>query len=188
MKLENVLLKPDANGKLTVKIIDFGFSIWMSNKYKEKMFCGTSSYMAPELLLRTPYHPGPADIWATGVLTYLLLCGRFPYRGKTDRELLQLMKRGEIRYPSWLSKQCTSLLRSMLKVHPKQRITVTQIMKQDWIAERETETFDKAVQTPCKIKRSSGPNGQGDAPTTIVNQHGVITNIINSHNNIFITK
>ena len=45
------------------------------------MFCGTPSYMAPEIVLKKEYYGCPADIWALGVLLYVLLCGVFPFKG-----------------------------------------------------------------------------------------------------------
>lgn len=71
IKLENVLLD-DANN---VKVIDFGFSTSIPNERKVKIFCGTPSYMAPEIVQKTEYRGPPADIWALGVLLFTILCG-----------------------------------------------------------------------------------------------------------------
>jgi serine/threonine protein kinase len=70
-----------------MKIIDFGFSTCIPNDKKIKIFCGTPSYMAPEIVLKTEYCGPPADIWALGVLLFTILTGQFPYRGATDEEL-----------------------------------------------------------------------------------------------------
>lgn len=51
------------------------------------MYCGTPSYMAPEIVSKKPYLGQPTDIWASGVLCYSLLCGVFPFRGISDQEL-----------------------------------------------------------------------------------------------------
>lgn len=72
---------------LNVKLIDFGFSTRIPNDRKVKLFCGTPSYMAPEIVTKSEYCGPPADIWAFGVLLYALLHGSFPYRGATDKEL-----------------------------------------------------------------------------------------------------
>lgn len=83
IKLENILLDKDRN----VKIIDFGFSTCVPNDKKIKIFCGTPSYMAPEIVNKTEYCGPPADIWALGILLYAMVNGCFPFRGSTDKDL-----------------------------------------------------------------------------------------------------
>ena len=78
IKLENILLDENNNPKL----IDFGFSTCIPNDQKYKMFCGTPSYMGPEIVNKKEYTGPPADIWALGVLLYALICGTFPFKGK----------------------------------------------------------------------------------------------------------
>lgn len=84
IKLENILLDET---RTRVKLIDFGFSTWFPHEKKVKIFCGTPSYMAPEIVSKIEYSGPPADVWALGVLLYALLCGRFPFKGQSDKEL-----------------------------------------------------------------------------------------------------
>lgn len=77
IKLENILLD-EGN---TIKIIDFGFSVVMEKDKLLNVFCGTPSYMSPELATKKDYHGWHADIWALGVLLYVFLCGKFPFKG-----------------------------------------------------------------------------------------------------------
>lgn len=77
VKLHNVLVTDQ--GK--VKLIDFGFALRMDPHELIKVFCGTPSYMAPEIVARTPYDGRPADIWALGVCIYRMIVGCFPFRG-----------------------------------------------------------------------------------------------------------
>lgn len=95
IKLENILL--DENR--VVKLIDFGFSTCIPNDKKIKIFCGTPSYMAPEIVRKTEYCGPPTDIWAVGVLLFTMLCGDFPYRGATDEELYGKICRADYRIP-----------------------------------------------------------------------------------------
>ena len=66
---------------LNIKIIDFGFSITVSKEKKLCIFCGTPSYMAPEMIKKLDYQGQPVDVWALGILLYTILNGRFPFKG-----------------------------------------------------------------------------------------------------------
>lgn len=83
MKLENILI---TNTNI-VKIIDFGFATNVDNLSKMKMYCGTPSYMAPEIIKRKNHSGCPADIWALGIILYAMLAGTFPFKGSTEKEL-----------------------------------------------------------------------------------------------------
>ena len=77
IKLENILL--DEGHK--IKIIDFGFSIVTQKDKLLNIFCGTPSYMSPELATKKDYQGWHADVWALGVLLFVFLCGKFPFKG-----------------------------------------------------------------------------------------------------------
>lgn len=80
IKLENILLDSNHN----IKIIDFGFSIIIPDDKKLKIFCGTPSYMSPEIVSKIEYVGSKADIWALGILLYVMLQGKFPFKGVSD--------------------------------------------------------------------------------------------------------
>lgn len=73
IKLENVMLD-DTQGN-QVKLIDFGFSTCIPNEQKIKIFCGTPSYMAPEIVRKIEFCGPPTDIYASGVLLFAFFCG-----------------------------------------------------------------------------------------------------------------
>ena len=84
IKLENILvMKNDI-----IKIIDFGFAVKCNRDSYQKLFCGTPSYMAPELLNKEKYIPYYSDIWSLGVLFYSMIYGRFPF-DRNDKYLLE---------------------------------------------------------------------------------------------------
>lgn len=66
----------------TVKLIDFGFATQMDNRQKIKLFCGTPGYLAPEIVKDEGYSGPPVDIWAMGVVLYIMLTGYYPFVGK----------------------------------------------------------------------------------------------------------
>lgn len=76
LKLTNMLIDQD----YIVKIIDFGFACEAEEMHK--MYCGTPSYMAPEIVERKLYAPKPTDIWSIGVILFKLLSGDYAFGGK----------------------------------------------------------------------------------------------------------
>jgi MAP/microtubule affinity-regulating kinase len=84
VKLENILL--DDNNR--VKLIDFGFSIVCTSRDRLNVFCGTPSYMAPEIVNKIEYVGAPVDVWSLGIVLFALLCGKFPFRGNTSHQSL----------------------------------------------------------------------------------------------------
>lgn len=70
-----------------VKIIDFGFSTNIKSDRKLPFVCGTPHYMSPELAQKKEHYGPPADIWALGVMLYILLTGRLPFTGEFEDDL-----------------------------------------------------------------------------------------------------
>ena len=133
IKLENLLL----DEQLNIKIIDFGFSTCIPNEKKIKIFCGTPSYMAPEIVNKTEYCGPPADIWALGVLLFTILSGCFPYRGATDKELYSKITRADYKLPSEvynsLSGAAIDLISSLFNTNADNRPTAKQILSHPWL-------------------------------------------------------
>ncbi|KAF4669839.1 hypothetical protein FOL46_001172 [Perkinsus olseni] len=95
LKLENILLE----GRDRIKIIDFGFSTSVPEGQNVKIFCGTPSYMCPQLVRGGEYNGFKADMWALGVIVYLLLLGSFPFRANTQKELYVKIQKGRYYLP-----------------------------------------------------------------------------------------
>lgn len=129
IKLENVLF--DKNKE--VKLIDFGFSTVSPNGKKLRVFCGTPSYMAPEIVRRTEYEGKPVDMWGLGVLLYALLCGCFPFRAKSYPDLYRRIARGTFSIPDELSSPVRDLLTQLLMVDPYARISAPNVLKHPWL-------------------------------------------------------
>jgi serine/threonine protein kinase len=135
IKLENLLLDDEKN----VKVIDFGFSTCIPNDKKVKIFCGTPSYMAPEIVNKTEYCGPPADIWALGVLLFTILCGQFPYRGQTDQELYTKISNSDYKIPSdvyhTLSQEAIDLIASLFSTQAEKRPTAKELLQLPWLAD-----------------------------------------------------
>eukprot|EP01022_Parablepharisma_sp_SALTPOND_P012347 TRINITY_DN1583_c0_g1_i1.p1 TRINITY_DN1583_c0_g1~~TRINITY_DN1583_c0_g1_i1.p1 ORF type:complete len:573 (+),score=46.97 TRINITY_DN1583_c0_g1_i1:2652-4370(+) len=139
IKLENLLLDEHNN----VKIIDFGFSTCIPNTKKIKIFCGTPSYMSPEIVLRKEYAGPPADIWALGVLLYAMLCGTFPFKGRNDKELYRRISAVQICFPEHLSELAKSLLQRIFQFDPDKRPNAHEIMNDPWLSTTSDKSYQK---------------------------------------------
>ena len=131
IKLENILIDQRTG---TVKLIDFGFSCF--SKERLKIFCGTPSYMSPEIVSKKEYFGGPADVWACGVLLFTLLCGTFPFKSvTTEKELFRKINRGIFNIsvgPQHMSAEAKDLIKEMLTVDPTERPTATMVLNHPW--------------------------------------------------------
>lgn len=77
LKLDNILIDDRNN----LKLIDFGFSICVDKDQKLKIFCGTPSFMAPEIVQKKDYNGFATDIWSLGVILFVMLSGGYPFKG-----------------------------------------------------------------------------------------------------------
>lgn len=111
------------DSKGNVKLIDFGFSTQIPNTQKIKLFCGTPSYMAPEIVKKIEFCGPPADIYATGVLLFAFFCGCFPYRGKDDKDLYKKIANEDLIIPKHVPQNPKKLIACMLSKDPENRPT-----------------------------------------------------------------
>ncbi|TDH73009.1 hypothetical protein CCR75_003768 [Bremia lactucae] len=117
MGKENLMLTSKSRGA-AVKIIDFGLAKLLDADDKTASFLGTRGYLAPEMLQRQAYSMS-VDMWALGIIVYVLLCGCLPFEddgGKVANEKAARAKFG-LRFPRWasgLSESAKDLLRNLL--------------------------------------------------------------------------
>lgn len=119
IKLENIII--DKRGVL--KLIDFGFCCCSAPETLMRVFCGTPSYMCPEIVMKKEYLGMPTDIWASGVLLFALLCGAFPFRGQNDKELYKKIIKAQITFPDYVSKEAQQTISSMVNPSAESRLT-----------------------------------------------------------------
>lgn len=92
------------------------------------MFCGTPSFMAPEIVNKQDCYGPPVDIWALGVVLFVMLTGVFPFKGHTDKDLNQMICSAEYPIITGLCKQSHDLIRKMLCANPDHRITGREVI------------------------------------------------------------
>ncbi|CAE7342562.1 CPK3 [Symbiodinium sp. CCMP2592] len=90
LKLENFLYERKDNNHL--KLIDFGFAKFWDRSTKMSQACGSTHYVAPEVLAKS--YTLKADMWSLGVISFMLLTGSPPFQGSNDNEVLRKIKRG----------------------------------------------------------------------------------------------
>ena len=127
IKLDNILIDKDRE----VKLIDFGFAYTANDPVRS--FCGTPSYMAPEIVTSREHKGSHTDVWALGVLLYVLLSGTFPFKGASERDLFKKISRGEYTFPPHLSTPACSLIRRMLAVVPSDRPSASALLDHEWL-------------------------------------------------------
>ncbi|XP_076629762.1 calcium/calmodulin-dependent protein kinase II isoform X5 [Colletes latitarsis] len=140
LKPENLLLASKAKGAV-VKLADFGLAIEVTGDTQAWFgFAGTPGYLSPEVLKKEPYGK-PVDIWACGVILYILLVGYPPFWDEDQHRLYAQIKAGSYDYPSpeWdtVTPEAKNLINQMLTVNPSKRITASEALKHPWICQRE---------------------------------------------------
>lgn len=136
LKPENLLLASKAKGA-AVKLADFGLAIEIQNDQTAWFgFAGTPGYLSPEVLKKEPYGKS-VDIWACGVILYILLVGYPPFWDEDQHRLYSQIKAGAYDYPSpeWdtVTPDAKNLINQMLTVNPTKRITASEALKHPWI-------------------------------------------------------
>ncbi|KAM3929778.1 serine/threonine-protein kinase DCLK3 [Leptodactylus fuscus] len=139
LKPENLLVQNNHDGSSTLKLADFGLAVFVS----EPIFtvCGTPTYVAPEILSEKGYGL-EVDMWATGVILYILLCGFPPFRSpeRNHEELFETIQRGEYEFlsPYWdnISEEVKDLIRSLLVLSPQKRYTARCVLQHNWVRSR----------------------------------------------------
>ena len=126
IKLENILIKNNDE----VKIIDFGFAIKNDTNTYNKLLCGTPSYMSPEIVNKKKYIAQYSEVWTLGILLFVMLYGRFPFKGKNEKDLFMKIKEGDLCLPEdkFISTKVKKLLEKIIVVDPKKRPTAQDIV------------------------------------------------------------
>ncbi|XP_061788080.1 calcium/calmodulin-dependent protein kinase (CaM kinase) II beta 1 isoform X4 [Nerophis lumbriciformis] len=141
LKPENLLLASKCKNA-AVKLADFGLAIEVQGEQQAWFgFAGTPGYLSPEVLRKESYGK-PVDIWACGVILYILLVGYPPFWDEDQHKLYQQIKAGAYDFPSpeWdtVTPEAKNLINQMLTINPAKRITAQEALKHPWVCQRST--------------------------------------------------
>eukprot|EP00930_Biecheleria_cincta_P023563 TRINITY_DN17015_c0_g1_i1.p1 TRINITY_DN17015_c0_g1~~TRINITY_DN17015_c0_g1_i1.p1 ORF type:complete len:537 (+),score=136.97 TRINITY_DN17015_c0_g1_i1:225-1835(+) len=119
----------------TLKLVDFGLSKHVKGDERLHEAAGSAYYLAPEVLKKD--YGKECDVWSCGVIMYLMLSGQPPFTGMSDQQIHQKIKKGEYRLHGrlWepISEPAKDLIRKMLAMDPKSRLTAEEVFMSDWI-------------------------------------------------------
>nr|ACU57073.1 CBL-interacting protein kinase 25 [Oryza sativa Japonica Group] len=131
IKLDNLLVDEQGN----LKVADFGLSALADMERREahlQTVCGTPLFLAPEVFKRRGYDGAKADVWACGVVLYVLLTGRKPFPDEHVSRLYRLIGQNQFQCPPSFSPDLARLVRRLLQPDPDRRITIPEIMEMRW--------------------------------------------------------
>jgi len=170
---ENLLLASKSKGA-AVKLADFGLAIEVQGDQQAWFgFAGTPGYLSPEVLKKEPYGK-PVDIWACGVILYIMLVGYPPFWDEDQHRLYAQIKAGAYDYPSpeWdtVTPEAKNLINQMLTVNPAKRIRAEEALKHPWICQRErvASVFHRQETVDCLKKFNARRKLKGAILTTML--------------------
>ena len=142
LKLENILITEIEKEKVTgknlfwIKIIDFGTAKIFEKNKSEKAVVGSSYYIAPEVLKKQ--YNEKCDTWSAGVILYMLICGRAPFDGADDEEIIANIRKGSFNHKHKKlvasSPEVQDLVIKLLEVNVNKRLSAAQALKHPWFA------------------------------------------------------
>uniref|UniRef100_A0A4W6EYB2 calcium/calmodulin-dependent protein kinase n=1 Tax=Lates calcarifer TaxID=8187 RepID=A0A4W6EYB2_LATCA len=201
LKPENLLLASKCKNA-AVKLADFGLAIEVQGDQQAWFgFAGTPGYLSPEVLRKEAYGK-PVDIWACGVILYILLVGYPPFWDEDQHKLYQQIKAGAYDFPSpeWdtVTPEAKNLINQMLTINPAKRITAQEALKHPWVCQRSTvasmmhrqETVEclKKFNARRKLKESSDSSNTTIEDEDVKGELHTLHTVYNSADTIVLTS
>ena len=128
-KPENILI---TNDDTVLKIIDFGLSNMYKNNQLLKTACGSPCYAPPEMIKEESYNGAKSDIWSSGIILYLMLCGKLPFYHEQNEIMYEQILSGKFDHPNYLSDNAKDILDKIIEVDPKKRLNFEEIKSHPW--------------------------------------------------------
>uniref|UniRef100_A0A672PRF1 Serine/threonine-protein kinase DCLK2 n=1 Tax=Sinocyclocheilus grahami TaxID=75366 RepID=A0A672PRF1_SINGR len=156
IKPENLLVCEYPNGTKSLKLGDFGLATVVEGPLYT--VCGTPTYVAPEIIAESGYGL-KVDIWAAGVITYILLCGFPPFRSENNlqEDLFDQILAGRLDFPSpfWdnITDSAKELIGHMLQVNVEARYTAEDVLSHPWVTDDAAMENNMKMEVAGKLKK-----------------------------------
>ena len=156
LKPENILIvERDSSGRPRIKIADFGTSKMFEKGAVQRKLVGSSYYIAPEVLKK--HYDEKCDIWSCGVIMYILLSGRPPFGGDSDKEIMDKVAKGEYDLESspfdTLSSSGKDLIKKLLIMDPKKRISAQEALSHPWFQENKSKELYNRIKDESTLRK-----------------------------------
>ena len=133
IKPENILFETNEQNS-EIKLIDFGLSRKYSVDQKMHTILGTPYYIAPEVLKGN--YDEKCDIWSIGALTYIMLSGEPPFKGKSNNEIFMKIIKDPIKFNPYkwnkLSENSKNFIKLCLNKDPNKRPNAVEALGHVW--------------------------------------------------------
>jgi len=156
LKPENLLCAPPQEGESVGRTVlaDFGLAKVFGRGELLRTHCGTPSYAAPEIVRGDKMYDKSVDMWSLGVITYVLLCGFFPFFDPEPEVMKKKILNAEFSFPAdhWtgISVYAKDFIKSLLVLEPHKRVTAEQANRHPWI--QGTITFPQEVNLKMSVE------------------------------------
>ncbi|CAL9699979.1 unnamed protein product [Knipowitschia caucasica] len=160
IKPENLLVFEYPDGTKSLKLGDFGLATVVEGPLYT--VCGTPTYVAPEIISESGYGL-KVDVWAAGVITYILLCGFPPFRSESGQqeELFEQILQGRLDFPTpyWdhISHSAKELIGQMLLVNSEARFSAVDVLSHPWVTEEVVAENNMKMEVSGKLRTHFNP-------------------------------
>mmetsp|Transcript_99737 Transcript_99737/g.250038 ORF Transcript_99737/g.250038 Transcript_99737/m.250038 type:complete len:677 (-) Transcript_99737:100-2130(-) len=157
LKLENFMCESrDGNA---IKLIDFGLGMFTDGHQSMDDCVGTLPYLAPEVLNKN--YTSQCDMWSIGVITYILLSGKMPFRSTSEKQLLRDIRKANFSLEggewSEVSEVGRSFVLALMEPRPELRLTADEALHHPWLA------GDVSIDPPALLEQCGGASSSSAA-------------------------
>lgn len=149
LKLRKFVFKKEERTDVVLDGIEEGHILAMPGDDNLNDKHGCPAYVSPEILLTSGSYSGKAaDMWSLGVILYTMLVGRYPFHDSDPAALFTKIRLGQYNVPESLSTQAKSMIYSLMRVDPSERLTAEEVLEHPWF---------RSANLPHKSSRKAEP-------------------------------